>query len=99
MASTGISASEQRVRVFVPAGRVWDDGWEMACDLPVEIRVTDAATLAVVCLTDEEYGAGASPEDAVADLLTSLSEYRESLEERETRLGLPASPTWRNCVA
>lgn len=74
----------------IPTGHAWEGGWELARDLWVEIRTTSEETLAVTRLTVEEYGTGASVEEAVQDLLTSLSEYRESLEEREERLGVPA---------
>ena len=80
-----------RVLCLVSAGCTWAGGWELARDLKVEIRVTNEATLAVISLSDEEYGAGPSLEDAVQDLLTSLSDYRESLEEREAKLGPPAT--------
>ena len=75
----------------IPTGHAWEGGWELARDLRVEIRTTSEETLAVTLLTEEEYGAGTSLEEAVQDLLTSLSDYRECLEEREARLGAPAA--------
>ncbi len=75
----------------IPAGRAWEDGWELARDLWVAIRTTQEGTLAVARLTEEEHGAGASVDEAVQDLLTSLSDYRESLEDREARLGATAA--------
>ena len=75
----------------IPAGRTWEGDWELARDLWVEIRTTSEETLAVTRLTEEEYGAGTSLEEAVQDLLTSLSDYRECLEEREERLGATAA--------
>ena len=75
----------------IPSDCAWGSEWELAGDLVVEIRTSEEEVLAVARhLTVEEYGAGASVEEAVQDLLTSLSEYRESLEEREARLGAPA---------
>lgn len=75
----------------IPSGYSWDGGWELAGDLVVEIQASGEEALAVAHhLTVEEYGVGASLEEAVQDLLTSLSEYRESLEEREAKLGAPA---------
>ena len=75
----------------IPSGYSWDGGWELAGDLVAEIRTSGEEVLAVAHqLTIEEYGAGASLEGAVQDLLTSLSEYREALEEREAKLGAPA---------
>ena len=75
----------------IPSGYSWDGGWELAGDLVVEIQTSGEEVLAVAHqLTIEEYGAGASLKEAVQDLLISLSEYRESLEEREANLGAPA---------
>jgi hypothetical protein len=55
-----------------------------------EISTSGREVMASTYLEIAEYGVGASLEDAVADLLTSLSDYRESLEKREDRLGPPA---------
>ena len=77
--------------LVIPSDCSWDGDWELAGDLVVEIQTSEQEVLAIARqLTIEEYGAGASLEEAVRDLLTSLSEYRESLEEREERLGAPA---------
>ena len=77
--------------LVIPSDCSWDGDWELAGDLAVEIQTSEQEVLAIAHqLTVEEYGAGASLEEAVRDLLTSLSEYRESLEEREDRLGVPA---------
>ena len=82
--------SDKKLHV-IPSGCSWDGEWELTGDLVVEIRTSGEEMLAVARhLTVEEYGAGASLEEAIQDLLTSLSEYRESLEEREYRLGAPA---------
>ena len=76
----------------IPSGCSWSSDWELTGDLAVEVKTSEDETLAVARhLAVEEYGAGASLEEAVQDLLTSLSEYRESLEEREARLGAPAA--------
>ena len=75
----------------IPSDCSWDGDWELAVDLAVEIQTCEQEVLAIAHqLTVEEYGAGASLEEAVRDLLTSLSEYRESLEEREEKLGTAA---------
>ena len=47
--------------------------------------------MAAALLTVEEHGVGASVEDAVLDLLTSLTDYYQSLEAREGGLGPPAA--------
>ena len=83
------SAKEMHV---IPSDCSWDGDWELTADLVVEIQTAGENVLAVShLLTVEEYGEGASVEEAVQDLLTSLSEYRESLEEREARLGASAA--------
>lgn len=82
--------SDKKLHV-IPSGCSWDDEWELTSDLVVKIQTSEEGVLAIAHqLKVEEYGSGASLEEAVLDLLTSLSEYRESLEERETRLGTPA---------
>ena len=76
----------------IPSDCSWDGDWELAGDLVVEVQTYREEVLAIAHeLTVEEYGAGASLEEAVQDLLTSLSEYREVLEEREAGLGVPAA--------
>ena len=81
-----------KVLHVIPSDCSWDDDWELTADLVVEIQASGEEVLAVSHhLTVEEYGEGASVEEAVQDLLTSLSEYRESLEEREARLGVSAA--------
>ena len=72
---------------LIPAHYVWDDCWELSKDLIVEAKVSDGETVATIGLAIEEYGIGDSLKDAVYDLLTSLSDYREALEAREERLG------------
>ena len=77
-------------RHVIAADCSWDGYWELAGDLVVEVQTCQEEVLAIAHqLTVEEYGAGASLEEAVRDLLTSLSDYRESLEEREARLSPP----------
>ena len=77
--------------LVIPSDCPWDGDWELAADLVVEIQTSGEEVLAIAHqLTVEEHGAGASVEEAVQDLLTSLSDYRECLEEREARLGATA---------
>ena len=75
----------------IPAGRSWEGGWELLSDLAVQVQTTPEAVLVIAGAPVEEYGAGLSVEEAAYDLLTSLSEYHESLEEREARLGASAA--------
>ena len=72
---------------LIPAQYGWDDGWELSRDLIVEAEVSDGETVAKTGLTIEEYGIGNTLKDAVYDLLTSLSGYRETLERRQDKLG------------
>ena len=81
----------ESARYVVPAQYSWDDGWELTGDLSVEVRTSQDEVVAAAHLTVEEYGVGASVEDAVLDLLTSLTDYYQSLEAREGRLGPPAA--------
>ncbi len=64
---------------------------ELLSDLAVQVQTTPEAVLVIAGSPVEEYGAGLSVEEAAYDLLTSLSEYHESLEEREARLGASAA--------
>lgn len=88
--STGDSTSNKGL-YFIPAGHSWDDRWELTADLQVEVNISQEEVVAVTCLALQEYGAGDSLESAVTDLLTSLSDYYQSLESRAGKLGTPAS--------
>lgn len=68
------------------AGHSWDDCWELDADLHVEVSTPPEGTVVVTCLNLQEYGAGDALESAVQDLLTSLSDYYQSLESREDKL-------------
>lgn len=60
----------------------------MSTSLMVNIEVSEQGWLATTYLAElAEYGFGTSQEDAISELLTSLSDYRVSLEKREERLG------------
>ena len=72
----------ETARYVVPVQYSWDNGWELTGDLPVDVRTSQEEVVAVARLTVEEYGVGASVEDAVLDLLTSLTDYYQSLEAR-----------------
>ena len=76
---------------YLPAGHSWDDCWELASDLHIEVNTSQEEIVAVTCLNIQEYGMGDSLESAIADLLTSLSDYYLSLESREGNLSLSAS--------
>lgn len=59
--------------------------WKIATDSVAEIRHEGSNFIAVHYDVDE-YGIGNSSEEAVADLLISLIDYRTSLEKRENKL-------------
>ena len=72
---------------LIPAKRSWGNpSWELLNELPVELQDSGTETLVATCLAVQEYGIGETFEEAIEDLLTSLSDYYESLEAREDRL-------------
>ena len=79
-------SSDVPIECLLPAGYSWDDSWELARDLRIEIQTSEQETVALPRLTAGEYGVGNSLKEAVYDLLTSLSDYKAALEARETRL-------------
>lgn len=74
---------------LVPQQQVWDNAWELKSHLLVIIHTSRDEVLASTYLAVQEYGVGLSLEAAIHDLLTSLSDYYQSLESREERLGPP----------
>ena len=75
---------------IIPAHASWDSCWELATDLTVIVRTSREEVLANTHMTVQEYGVGSTLDEAIQDLLTSLSDYRESLEAREKTLGKEA---------
>ena len=59
--------------------------------LLVQLRASESGVLAITYLDTEEYGWGNTEGEAIADLMTSLVEYMESLEARQDQLGDPAA--------
>ena len=82
----GIAESSEAI-YLVPQGYAWDDSWRLASDLLVQVCSSWKDVVATTYLTVQEYGAGDSFEEAIFDLVTSLSDYRQSLEARQQRLG------------
>ena len=72
---------------FLPAHYSWDNAWELVSDLPVEIQICEDEIVATTNLSTEESGGGTMVEEAIFDLVTSLSDYFESLTDYEGRLG------------
>lgn len=82
-----VGSQESSTSLYViPSRYSWDDSWELIANLLVEVRTSREEVLAITYLTVEEYGAGQSFEDAIYDLLTSLSDYYQSAETRDDRL-------------
>ena len=71
----------------LPAHYSWDNAWELVSDLPVEVQTSDGQIVATTNLSTQEYGIGSTVEEAIFDLVTSLSDYFESLTDYEGRLG------------
>ena len=59
-----------------------DSGWKLALDLGVDLEYTDRYVIAANSWVDE-YGCGDTKESAIADLLTSLLDLRQSLERQQ----------------
>ena len=57
----------------------------------VEVNTSWEEVIAITYLTVQEYGIGDSLGSAIEDLLTSLSDYYQSLESRQSKLAPPAS--------
>ena len=73
------------------SGHSWEDGdfrWGLKTLLLVEVRTTQREVLALTSLTTvEEYGLGLSLQEAINDLLVSLSDYLRSLESPRRSAG------------
>ena len=77
---------------YIQANFSWDNkAWALQQDLYVEVYTSWKEVLAVAHWTIQEYGVGDSLETAIMDLLTSLSDYYQSLEAREDRLAADAA--------
>ena len=64
-----------------------DSGWKLALDLGIELEYTSTSVIAVSPWIDD-YGQGHSQQDAIKNLLLSLVDFRESLEERRQQAQL-----------
>jgi len=76
--TVGVSVVPQETPVGV-------ESWKMKQDLVVELRIEGARFIALYHEVSE-YGIGETEQDALSDLLTSLADYRLSLERREATL-------------
>ena len=85
--TTEVENPDPSVSLFLfGSGYAWGDGWRLRNPLFMEIHTSRRDVLAITYLTVQEYGLGLSFEEAVKDLMTSLSDYCQSLEAREDRL-------------
>lgn len=66
-------------------------GHHLKSILLIQLRTSESGALAITYLDTEEYGWGKTEGEAIADLMTSLVEYMESLEARQDQLGDPAA--------
>ena len=82
-APPGTSASGM---YLLPAGYTWGNRWRLEEDLVAEVRMTSEAVLLLCHGLLEQYGAGNTLDEAIWDLLTSLSDLRESDERHESNL-------------
>lgn len=72
--------------VFLPSGTpIEKRPWVLRRDVLAEVRY-EQDTFVAVCHDVGEYGTGATVTEAIHDLLTSLVDYRASLEKRANRL-------------
>ena len=70
-------------RELIPAAAaIGASGWHLALDLGVDLEYTDRYVIATSPWVDE-YGYGDTKESAIADLLLSLLELRQSLERQK----------------
>ena len=70
-------------RELIPAAvAIGASGWHLALDLGVDLEYTDQYVIATSPWVDE-YGCGDTKERAIADLLLSLLELRQSLERQQ----------------
>ena len=74
--------------IVLPSGISWDE-WELTESLLVEVVPSEEGVFASPSLVVDEYGMGSTLTEALDDLLTSMSEYLDSLQSREARLGPP----------
>ena len=88
--SVGIPTSSEGLYLLLKQ-TTWDDTWELKGDLLVEVLTSQREVVASTYLSVREYGVGPSLEAAIEDLLTSLSDYYESLESRSDRVGPPGA--------
>ena len=86
MVNTGDPKLSMSTRIL-PAHYSWDNAWELVSDLPVEMQTSGGQIVATTNLSTEEYGIGDTVEEAIFDLVTSLSDYGGWLEDHEGRMG------------
>ena len=72
--------------VVIPPGLKVEGLPPLSMVLLAQLKVSRRGVLAITYLDAEEYGAGQTEAEAIMDLVSSLAEYKDSLEKRELRL-------------
>jgi len=81
-----VIVEESTSLVMIPEGFKAEGYPQLRTLLLAHLKVSRRGVLATSYLDAEEYGAGQTEQEAVFDLVSSLAEYKVSLEEREGRL-------------
>ncbi len=79
---TNLSVPYKERELIPAAAAIGAAGWHLALDLGVDLEYTDRYVIATSPWVDE-YGYGDTKESAIADLLLSLLELRQSLERQQ----------------
>lgn len=84
---TSFRVAPKERALVTAAAAIGASGWRLARDLAIDLEYADGYVIAVSSEVDE-YGYGDTKEQAIADLLLSLLDLRQSLErqQRESRL-------------
>ena len=86
-AMTSFRVAPKERALVAAAAAIGASGWRLARDLAIDLEYADGYVIATNSWVDE-YGYGDTKERAIADLLLSLLDLRQSLErqQRESRL-------------
>lgn len=85
--TSSLSVVEEAISLIaIPQGVRVEGLPPLAEVLLAQLKVSRQGVLAITYLDAEEYGSGKTEHEAVLDLVSSLAEYKDSLERREQRL-------------
>ena len=79
---TNLSVPYKERELIPAAAAIGAAGWHLSLDLGVDLEYTDRYVIATSPWVDE-YGYGDTKESAIADLLLSLLDLRQSLERQQ----------------